>query len=171
MWVVWTRLTAPFEWTIHGRHHLYCYYICGLVQSYTRTTNRSIIGIWSWSCRSDKGTLPSASNASTTSVNTLVVFHSVFFLFFRKNDVWSHPVKEWNISMDIAFWGPRVRAMMWAGISLRVLPIPNRIYISVKFVCVIKAVYKTTTSVSTVRSIIQRHPWVAASAACRRSFR
>ena len=44
------------------------------------------------------------------------------------------------------------------------------IHISVKFVCVIKAVHKTTTSVSTVRSIIQRHPSVAASAACRRSL-
>ena len=90
--------------------------------------------------------------------------------FFRKNDVWSHPVKAWNISMDTAFWGPRFCAMMWAGISLRVLPVPNRIHISVKFVCVIKAVNKTPTPVSTVWSIIRRHPSLAASATGRRSL-
>ena len=141
-----------------------------LVWSYIKTTNRSIIGIWSWSYLSDKGTLPIASNASTTSGNTLVVLHAVFFPFLRKNDVWSHPVKAWNISMDIAFWGPMFRTMMWAGISLRVLPVPNRIHISVKFVWVIKALHKTTTSVSTVWSIIRRHLSVAASATCRRSL-
>ena len=72
--------------------------------------------------------------------------------------------------MDIAFWTPWVRALMWAGITLCVLPVPNRINISVKFVCVIKAVHKTTISVSTVRSVSRRHPSVAASAVCRRSL-
>ena len=166
LWVVWTQLTAPFESTIHGGHHLYCYR-----NLFGRTSEQRIAQLLTFGLE-----VAGLIRHSTQCLKCVDYFCKHFgripwcFLpLFRKSDVRSHPVKAWNISMDIAFWGLRVCAMMWADISLRVLPVQNKIHISVKFVCIIKDNYIILeASISSCISCMQKKPSICFLMCARR---
>ena len=103
-----------------------------LLLLYRTSVQRSRHAIWmEWSVRC-VGSSERASSVSVRSGHACHAAQAVFFPISRKDDVVSHPVKNWNSGSDSDFSGQRIWVTSWMGMCWKAFPVWKPIHNSIK---------------------------------------
>ena len=134
------------------------------VRSYNSTTYASNTDIQS-SVKADGSFANIEKKPGVTSSKDFHMSNAVFLPLPANEETTSQPVNAWSIGRARAFSLPSPLAMLCAGMYLSYLPVPNAIQISVSLRQTAVDTARTRTSVSTVRNMILRYPWLTESIA------